>query len=407
MAEAAPTLDLQVFDDARARRNALILSGAQTLYGCNATVLMTTAGLAGLMLAENKALATLPVSTYVIGTMLMTVPASLFMRRVGRRVGFMTGSAFGIASNLLCIAAIWLASFPLFLFATFTMGCFQAFATYYRFAAADTASPALRPKVISWVLVGGVAAAVIGPQIVIHARDALAPLSFAGAYAVSAVLALASLALVSFVDIPRPTAGMLHSVGRPLFEITRQPRFVVAVVCAMISYGIMSLVMTATPLAVVACSYGIDDAAFVIQWHVIAMFAPGFVTGHLIARFGVERVIFVGLALLAGCGAVALSGIELSNFWIALVLLGVGWNFAFVGATTMVTGTYRPEERNKVQAANDFLVFGTVALASLTSGVAFQLFGWDTVNLILFPFVAVAAAMLLWLTLHERRLAAG
>lgn len=406
MAEAALPIEAYPVDDALARRNALVLSVAQMLYGCVATVLITTGGLVGQMLADDKALATLPISTFVIGTMLFTVPASLYMRRVGRRIGFMTGSAIGVIGSAVCVAAIWQASFQLFMLGTFMMGGYQAFSGYLRFAAADLASEAYRPRAISWVLVGGLAAAVIGPQLVIHTRDALAPLLFAGAFAVAALVAASSIAFTALVDIPLQSRAVRAASGRPVLEIMRQPRFVVAVACGMISYGIMNLVMTAGPLAIVACNFTVDDAAFVIQWHAIAMFAPSFVTGRLIARFGITPVILTGLAVLAGCGAVALSGIELEHFWLALALLGLGWNFAFVGATTMVTGTYRPEERSKIQAVNDLMVFGTVAVASLTSGVVFQLFGWDMVNLVLFPFVALAAALVVWLAVHERRVAA-
>ena len=278
---------------------------------------------------------------------------------------------------------------------------------YYRFAAADLASDAFRPKAISWVLIGGVAAALLGPQVLIATCDLLLPVAFAGAFVGLAGLAVAAVAVLSFVDIPNLTPAARADQGRPLGEIMAQPKFVIAVICAMVSYGMMSLVMTATPIAMVACDFDIDDAAFVVQWHAVAMFAPSFITGNLINRFGTTKIIIAGLTLLGACGAVALAGVELENFLIALVLLGLGWNFGFVGATTLVTETYRPAERNKVQAANDFMVFGTVATASFLSGVLLQLFGWETVSMAIFPFITLAGGLILWSAIGRGRAAAA
>ena len=390
-------------DDARARRNARVLALAQMLYGSVAIGLVTSAGLVGQMLAENKALATLPISIFVLGTATLTIPASLQMRRVGRRAGFITGAVLCIVGTLLAAAAIWVGSFALFCAAMAPVGGYQASSMYYRFAAADTASEAFKPKAISWVLAGGVAAALVGPQILVHSRDLLAPVSFAGAYVALAAVALAAVAVLRFVDIPNLPPATHGRPARPLASIMAQPKFIVAVICAMVSYSMMTLLMTATPIAMVACDLSIEDAAFVVQWHSVAMFAPSFFTGNLIARFGTTRVILAGMALQALCGVVALSGIDIEEFTIALVLLGLGWNFGFVGATTLVTETYRPEERNKVQAANDFLVFGSVVTASFMSGVLLQAYGWSTVVMALFPFVALIAAMLLWPASRRRR----
>jgi predicted MFS family arabinose efflux permease len=398
-AEAAPVRD----GDRLARKNAVILSAAQALYISSATIIITLGGLVGQQLAEDKSLATLPITALVLGTACLTVPASLFMRRFGRRAGFLTGAAAGFVSAGLAIYAIFIQSFWLFCLATMCNGAYQAFSMYYRFAAADTASEAFRPKAISWVLVGGVVAAIAGPQIVIWTRTLFDPVMFAGSFAASMVLSVASMVLLGFVDIPKPSEAAQGDPPRPMGEILAQPRLVVAIVCGMVSYGIMNLVMTATPLAMVACDLSVDDAAFVIQWHALAMFAPSFFTGNIIARFGRERVISAGLIMLAACGAVALMGIDIANFWTALVLLGLGWNFAFVGATALVTDCYRVSERNKVQALNDLAVFCTVALASFASGNLLNRIGWDAVVISLFPFVAIALAMIVWLVRHQRR----
>ncbi|MHA1525064.1 MAG: MFS transporter, partial [Alphaproteobacteria bacterium] len=312
----------------------------------------------------------------------------------------------GVVAAVLAVFALFQADFWLFSVATLLTGVYQAFAAYYRFAAADVASESFKAKAISWVLAGGVAAAVVGPQLVIWTRSALAPVMFAGVFVSSAVLALIAFFLLSFVKIPLPKQTASTQPARPLGAIMRQPLFIVAVVCAMVSYAIMNLVMTATPLAMVGHGLTVDNAAFVIQWHVVAMFAPSFFTGSIINRFGAVKVILVGLVLLAVSGAISLSGTHLVNFGAALVMLGLGWNFAFVGATTLVTATYQPHERAKVQAANDFMVFGMVAFASLSSGILLQLFGWSMVNIALFPFVVVAAAMVIWLGRNQQHLQA-
>ena len=392
-------------DDRLAKRNAVLLALAQALGGASASIVIATGPLVGyMMLDEDKSLATLPVSAMVLGTAFGTIPAGMIMRRFGRRVGFTGAAILGILSGLLASFAVFRDQFLLFSLACSMGGFAGAFVQQYRFAAADTASDAFKPKAISWVLAGGVLAGVVGPQTVIATKDMFAPIMFAGTYLAQAGLALMSLFLLAFIRIPKPPVqNRKQSGGRPLRTIMMQPRFIVAAACGICSYALMSLVMTATPLAMIACGLSETDAALGIQWHVLAMFGPSFFTGSLIARFGKERIVSIGLTLLAGCSIVALMGIELAHFWTALVLLGLGWNFGFIGATAMLTDTYRPEERNMVQAVNDFLVFGFVAAASFSSGALLNAFGWGTVNVLVFPFVVLCIGLLVWLVQAERK----
>jgi MFS family permease len=395
------TLDPDSGQDKRARRNAVVLAAAYGLYSCGTLVVITTGGLVGTMLAPDRGLATLPISTFVIGTALSTVPASMLMRRVGRRPGFLLGAALGVTSAVLSVYAIVIASFTLFCLGTFLHGIYQAFSQYYRFAAADVGSVGFRPKAISWVMVGGIAGAVFGPLIVIETKALLEPVLFAGSYLASALLGMIAIAVVSLVDIPHTYERGRASSGRPLPEILRQPRLIAAILCGMMAYGMMNLVMTATPIAMVDCGFTVDDSAWVVQWHALAMFAPSFFTGHVMARFGTERVVATGLLLLFGAAGAGLAGIDFANFAVGLVLLGLGWNFTFIGATAMVTECYRREERNKVQAVNDFAIFAMVATSSLTSGALLAGFGWSAVNWAVLPMVALAGLALLWLA-HRR-----
>lgn len=397
------TADISVqFDDMRARRNAIVLAIGQALYGSATVIMFTTAGLIGVQIAPSKAWATLPISAFVIGTAAATIPAAMLMRRIGRRPGFMLGAFAGMIGALIGIYAIYARDFPLFILATVLQGVYQAFAQHSRFAAADMSSPAFRPKAISWVMTGGVAAGLLGTSVVMFTTDLLAPVTFAGCYVAMVVICAAAIAVMGFVDIPRREESFVAGAGRSLPEILRQPRFIVAVIAATLSYGMMNLVMTAAPIAMIDCGFTTESAAWVIQWHVLAMFVPSFFTGQIIARFGAEKVCAIGLLLLA-CAAIAgLLGISFGHFAVNLILLGLGWNFGFIGGTTLLTECYRPAEREKVQGLNDFAVFGTVAIASLTSGKLLDWFGWASVNIAIFPPIALALSLILWIMLKRR-----
>lgn len=385
-----------------ARRNIFLLAVCQALFVTSNAVVITTSALAGQAIAPVSGLATLPIGLQFVATMATTMPASFLMKQIGRQGGFMAGAALAVAAGVLGWFAIMRADFQLFCLAGVLYGGFMGFAQYYRFAAADAASDAFRSRAISYVLAGGVVAAVAGPELAKATNALFAPTLFAGCYLAIAALGLATIGILALVDIPRPDAAERRHAGRPLGEIARQPRFVVALTAGMVSYGAMVLVMTATPLAMVACAFGFADTAFVIQWHALGMFAPSFVTGRLIDRFGALRVITAGCGLILACVAINLSGVELVQFWAALLLLGVGWNFMFVGATSLLTTTYHPAEKAKVQALNDLSVFSTVAVASLSSGALQHWIGWDAVNLaVVLPLVA-ALGLTLWL---QRRLA--
>jgi len=388
-------------DDGLARRNAMVLAVAQALAGGNNTVIVSTASIVGAVLAPDKGLATLPITAMVIGMWFGTLPVGWLARRFGRRFALQTGSAFGILSGLISYSAVVNGQFWLLLVGTFCGGLYAAAHNSYRFAAADTASEAFRPKVVSWVLAGGVFAGVIGPQLVIFTKDLLPQHMFAASYLGQSACALLAAIVLMFVKMP-PLAATQVDNARPLAQIVRAPRFIVAVACGMASYAMMNMVMTSAPLAMVGCGHSVTDATLGIQWHVLAMYAPSFVTGSLISRFGVERITGIGLGLIALTAVVGLAGITVAHFWTALVLLGVGWNLAFIGATTMVTQCHRPHERNKVQAFNDFLIFGSMAVASFSSGQLLEYLGWQAINEVIFPTVLVAGAMLVWLALRKR-----
>ncbi|RAH96976.1 MFS transporter [Acuticoccus sediminis] len=377
-------------EDRLARRNALVLALAQALGGALTSITIALGGLVGVtLLGQSTHLATLPVSLMIVGTACGTIPAAMLMGRVGRRAGFMTGALTASIGGFIAFTAIMTGLFPLYCVGTFFGGFSFAFVQQYRFAAAEGATPGFRPKAISYVLAGGLLAGIIGPQTVIATRDLFAPTAFAGAYLAQAVLALFSIAVLAFYRGPlRAPESAEAAAGRPLRQILAEPKVQLAILVAVVSYGVMSLMMTAAPLAMLGCGFGTDDAAFGIQWHVIAMFAPSFFTGNLISRYGAEIIATIGLALLAFAGATALMGLELFHFYGALILLGLGWNFGFIGGTAMLTQAQRPEERARTQAANDFIVFGMVALASLSSGVLFQTAGWSPINWVLLGLVA-------------------
>ena len=390
--------------DRLARRNAMILAVAQALAGGNNVVLIATGAIVGAMLAPDRSLATVPVSIYVVGMWMGALPRGWIARRYGRRTSFFVGTAFGVLAGLLNCAAVVTASFTLLCLGALCTGFYAAVHQSYRFAAADTASDAFRPKAISWVMVGGIFAGLFGSQLVIATKDLWQPYLFAGSFIAQAVVALVSAAVLARVNIPMPPAHIAANPGRPLSEIARQPRFIAAVACGVGSYSMMNMVMTSAPLAMVDCNHSISEAALGIQWHILGMFVPSLFTGSLILRFGVERIVGIGLGLIVLSAIISISGISLWHFWIGLTLLGVGWNFAFVGATTMVTQCHRPEERNKVQSFNDFLVFGSMAIGSFSSGALLVSFGWAMVNNLVFPVILVAAVLLLWQALRPREI---
>jgi predicted MFS family arabinose efflux permease len=387
-------------DDNLARRNAMVLAMAQALAGGNNTVIVSTASIVGAVLAPDKGLATLPITCMVIGMWVGTLPVGMLAKRFGRRFALQTGSMFGMASGLISYSAVLQGNFWLLLLGTFCGGLYAAAHQSYRFAAADTASEAYRPKVVSWVLAGGVFAAVIGPQLVIFTKDLLPPYMFAASYLGQSACAVLAAIVLLFVKVP-PVAPVRVANSRPLLTIVQAPRFIVAVACGVASYAMMNMVMTSAPLAMVGCGHSVTDATLGIQWHVLAMYAPSFVTGSFISRYGVERITGIGLVLVGLAGAVGIAGITVAHFWTGLILLGLGWNLAFIGATTMVTQCHRPDERNKVQAFNDFLIFGSMALSSFSSGQLLEYVGWTAINEVIFPTVFIAGAMLVWLAVRR------
>ena len=394
-AVAEPVADA-LAGDRLARRNSLVLAIAQALAGGNNTVLVATAAIVGTMLAPDKGLATLPISVFVLGMWMGTLPMGALARRLGRRSALQIGTVCGVLTGLICCVAVLQGSFLLFNVGAVFSGFYASAQQSYRFAAADTASEGFRPKAISWVLIGGVFAGVVGAQLVIATQNSWPPYLFAATYIGQSALALIAGGVLMFVNIPKPPPRSAVGDGRPLSEIAREPRFIVAVACGVAAYSMMNMVMTSAPLAMVMCNHSITDATLGLQWHVLGMYAPSFITGSLISRFGLERIAGLGFALILVAAGIGIAGISLWHFWIGLALLGVGWNFAFIGATTMVTHCHRPNERNKVQAFNDFLVFGSMAIGSFSSGQLLASFGWATVNEVVFPVVLAAIALLLW-----------
>ncbi len=390
-----------------AQRNVLILASAQGLAVTGTIMVTTASALVGHYLAEDKSLATLPIALQFTATMAVTIPASLLMARIGRRAGFIIGASTQMLGAVCATYAIMQSSFLLFCLSGLLLGMANATSQYYRFAAADAADAAFKPKAISFVLTGGVAAAVFGPELASRTRDFLPLYPFAGLFMFICLLSIANMAVLSFLRIPKPPRAHFGG-GRPLATIVAQPVFLVAALGGMIAYGVMVLVMTATPLAMAACDYAFNDSAFVIQWHVLGMFAPAFFTGHLISRFGVLTIMQVGVALLVGSIAASITGLSIPHFWVGLLLLGVGWNFLFVGATTLLTEAYLPEEKAKIQALNDFFVFGSSAAGSFAAGHLLHTVGWTAVNWGVAPLAAIVMGGLIWLKLHRgRRALAG
>ena len=393
---------------ALARRNALLLAATQAIAGSASPITISLGGLAGFyLLGADKSLATAPVTGFNIGVAAGALPAAWLMRQVGRRYGFMTGAASLALGGLIAAIALFRSDFIIFIAGLVIIGMGAAFTQQYRFAAADGAPTSFKASAISWVLAGGVFAAIIGPQTVIYTRELLAPVSFAGSFLAILPLAALAILILTFLKIPQDTVvgdeDHDDRPARPLLTVISQRRFITAMICGIGSYALMAFMMTGAPLAMVGCGFSPNLATLGIQWHVMAMFAPSFITGRLIRRFGRDVITGVGLLILLGCAIVAHMGIELWNFWLALILLGVGWNFGFIGATAMVTSTYHASEKNAVQGFHDVTLFGCVALSSLMSGKVLNAWGWETLSMTFWPVALFCLTVLGLQMLADRR----
>ncbi len=387
---------------ARPRQTVFVLALCQALMMTGTTMTIVISSLAGFALAPTDSLATLPLALMFTATMATTIPASLLMRRIGRRWGFSLGAGLGMAAGAVSAFGLMTGSFVVFCLGGMLQGSYNAFGQYYRFGAADSVEFPSKSRAISYVMAGGIAAALFGPELAKATAGLLDPAHYAGSYAATIALSVVAIVLLQFIDIPRPGFTERSSSGRRLSEIASEPTFVIAVLAATIGYGVMSFVMTATPLAMRAHAHAFDDAAFVIQWHGLGMFVPSLLTGHLIRLVGAVRIILAGTVAMFATVAINLYGTGLVEFWTALLLLGVGWNFMFIGGTTLLTEIYTVQEKAKVQAVNDFLVFGTSALASFASGMVLHLFGWQAINLVALPLLALVFVAALALRLRRR-----
>ena len=386
-----------------AKRNVAVLICAQAILGSQMPMIFTVGGLAGQSLASNACFATLPISMIVLGSMLTASPLSNLMQKFGRKFGFFIGAIGGLTGGIIGAVGLATGSFAIFLMGSFLTGIYMSAQGFYRFAATDTATKSFRPKAISYVMAGGLASAIIGPQIVKVTAEAMV-IPFLGTYIAVVILNFLGSFLFLLLKIPKLAKKNIYDPNkRSHRQLVSTPRIAVAMICAMVSYAMMNLVMTSTPLAVVGCGYSPSDAANVVSAHVIAMFLPSFFTGHLITRYGEELIVGIGLFFLALAGIVALSGVNLENFFLALVFIGLGWNFGFIGATTMLTNSHSEAERGRIQGMNDLFVFGGVTVASFSSGGLMNctggnhLTGWTSVNLAIFPMLLIAAATLVWL----------
>lgn len=380
------------------KRNVVILVLSQTLFIVASITVMTLSGVIGQQLSPIPSLATLPIAMMMLGTVVSTLPASLYMKRVGRRRGFITGAGFGgVAGGLLSFSAIGMSSFALFCAGNLLLGLYQGFAMYYRFAAADVASDAFRSRAISFVMAGGVVAAFLGPWNASASIDLIASVPSGGPYLVIALLALLSIGLLTQLNVPASGEPQPGETARPMPIIASQAAFKVAVFASAAGYAVMMLVMTATPLAMRAQGFEMGQVAFIMQWHVLGMFAPSFVTGSLITRYGIPNVLLSGTLLLTGTALVASLGNSLAHFWVALVLLGVGWNLLFVGGSALLASLHTEAERGKVQGINDLIIFSLVAVASLTAGALFHRFGWEALNLVMLLPILLTSLAALWL----------
>ena len=383
-------------------RNVGLLAACQAMLFTNNSTLIAINGLAGLALAPTPSLATLPVTCWVVGGAIATMPASQYMKKVGRQSGLIRGAAIGIVGALICAAAVWEASFWLLCFGALVFGTFNSFGQYYRFVAAEVAPPDFRATAVSLVLAGGLVGGILGPTISRVTIDLVGP-KFTGAYLALVAFVLVTMAILSRIRVPDLSAAEQAATGRPMSEIARQPKYIVAVMAGAISYGVMNFLMTSTPIAMRGCGHPYGDAAFVISSHVVAMFAPSFLTGPLIKRLGVIPVMLAGAALNICSIVIALSGLAVANFWWSLVLLGVGWNFLYIGATTLLTETYRPEERAKAQGVNETAIFAMMALSSFSSGMIVTNAGWEKVNYAATPLIAIVIAALAFLFFNMKK----
>lgn len=387
-----------------AYRDVGLLALAQAMLMTGTSLMISTSALVGRDLAADPGLATIPLGLQFLAMTLSTIPASLFMGRYGRRAGFLVGVGLGFAGTLLAGYAVMQGSFPLFCVASVLLGSFNATGQFYRFAAAEVASEGLRARAIGFVLAGGIMAAFLGPNLAAWTRHMAGP-EFAASYLILAGLYLIGLFAILPLRIPKPAPASLRAAGRPLHEIVVSPLFAMAVVAAAVGYGVMNLLMVATPLSMTAHHHSFEDAAFVIQWHVVAMFLPSFFTGDLIRRYGVYRILVVGVLLNLACVAVNFHGHGVVHYWLALVLLGVGWNFLFIGGTTLLTAAHRPEEKARTQALNDFIVFGTVTMTALGSGALLVTLGWVVINAMVIPFLLLVLVVVF--LLHARPVPSG
>lgn len=386
---------------ARDRKNVLVLATCQMLFGSSRSLLIATAPLIAYGIAAHKGLATLPTSLVIVGTALTTIPASLFMRRVGRRLGFLVGTAIGAVGGIISAVAIAWADFWLLCLGILIYGAYAGFAQFYRFAAADVAAQEFRSRAISLVLAGGLVAAFVGPELAKFGQNLFATAEFLGAYLFLIATTLASALILNLLDIPALTTVEREAERRPIREIMVQPVFLAATLAAMMSQAVMNLLMTATPIAMKHVHHDFSDMALVIEWHIVGMFAPGFVTGSLIRRFGEVPIILTGIGMQFACVLIGLSGDGVSQFWFAMMLLGVGWNFAFTGGSSLLSHAHSVSERAKTQGAMNFLIFGFVAFGSLSSGALVHFLGWQWVNLSALPLLAIAAVATLWFSWSE------
>ena len=378
-------------------RNLSLLVAAQALGGASPPIIISLGGLVGQQLSSNPTATTLPVSIYQLGLALSTLPAAWLMQRLGRRWAYVLGAVLGVVSGIIAAQGIAQSDFVTFCIGTALAGFYAACVQSYRFAAADAVgAPHLQAKAISRIMVGGLIAAIIGPQVVIWTRDALPATPFAGSFYSQAALAALALPILLLLRLPAPQKQAIAGTARPLKAIATTPQFIEAAAAGVVSYGLMAFLMTAAPMAMVGCGHSVGEAALGIQWHVLAMFGPSFFTGRLIGRFGQRKITALGLVMIAASGLLALMGEGLSEFWGSLILLGVGWNFGFIGTTAMLTACYTPAERTKVQALNDFLVFGTVAIASFGSGQLLHSVGWSGINIGMQPLVVIVLAIMAW-----------